>query len=202
MIALASLLFRATVTHADDIGARVPPSEGTITDAARALSLADVASLERLVADFERETSRHVFVLTVPSLEGEAIESFSMRVLSAWKLAGAGWDNVILVTLAMREHRICIEMGALLAGHISDAIVTSIIEETMTPALRDGDLAGALRSGLLRLMGEARKYPGRDPLRRNEVTLQFKSDGWTSPLSAATVAISINGHVQDQPNRA
>ena len=72
-------LFAATAANADELVV-VPPLQGRITDVAHLLSIAEVASLSTLLADYERETHHQIMVLIVPTTGNEPIESFFLRV--------------------------------------------------------------------------------------------------------------------------
>ena len=56
---------------------------GQVNDAANALSIEDQQRLSKLLRDYETETKRQVAVLIVPTLAGEAIESFCLRTAKA-----------------------------------------------------------------------------------------------------------------------
>jgi uncharacterized protein len=136
----------------------VPRLEGRVTDVARVLSEADRERVSELLARYERETSHQIGVLLVPTLSGENIESFSLRVANSWKLGQKGLDNGILVTMAMKERAVRIELGAGMERFISNATAQSIINNSMVPAFRKGDYAGGLQAGLEQLMREGRRF--------------------------------------------
>jgi len=110
------------------------------------------------LANYERETSHQIGVLLIPTLSGESIESFSLRVANSWKLGQKGLDNGILVTLAMEERAVRIELGLGMERFISNAAAQSIIKNSMVPAFRRGDYAGGLHAGLEQLMSEGRRF--------------------------------------------
>lgn len=63
-----------------------PPLKGRINDYAGMLSQTTAQSLERKLAAFEQETTNQVVLLTVPSLDGDTIEGFAIRVAEARRL--------------------------------------------------------------------------------------------------------------------
>ena len=129
-----------------------------MTDVAKVLSSADRERLSGLLARYERETSHQIGVLLIPTLSGESIESFSLRVANAWKLGLKGLDNGILVTLAMKERFIRIELGSGMEKFISNATAQSIIDNSMVPAFRQGDYDDGLHAGLEQIMREGRRF--------------------------------------------
>ena len=87
----------------------VPPLKAQVQDNAGLLSAAEEQSLISRLKGFEAETQHQIVVLTVPSLEGEAIESFTLRVAEAWKIGQAKIDNGVVVVVSLqgptRAHR-------------------------------------------------------------------------------------------------
>jgi len=66
-------------------------------------------------------------VLTVPSLRGDALESFSMRVAEAWKIGRKGQDTGALLVVVRDSHAIRLEIGYGWEGSINDARAGDII---------------------------------------------------------------------------
>src|SRR5205823_11800416 len=64
----------------------VPPLRGRINDYAGMIQPDKARELEGRLSDFERDTGHHVAVLTIPSLNGDALEDFSIRVAETWKI--------------------------------------------------------------------------------------------------------------------
>jgi uncharacterized protein len=134
----------------------VPALRARVTDLAGLLPPEARSRLETELARFERETSHQIAVLTVPSLEGEPIEDFSMRVAEAWKLGQKGVDNGILVTVSKADRRARIEVGYGLEGIVPDAVANRILEDVMIPRFRSGDYPGGIEAGVDALMRTAR----------------------------------------------
>ncbi len=120
---------------------RIPPLTGPVVDEAGLLD----AGWERRLADLcraararEGGTGVQLQYLLVPSLEGEAIESFSMRAAEAWKLGTRGKDNGVLLVVARDDRRVRIEVGGGVEGGLTDAQSGRIIRNTIAPAFRQG----------------------------------------------------------------
>jgi uncharacterized protein len=96
--------------------------------------------------------------LTIASLGGEKIEALSLKTANAWRLGNKGFDDGILVILAMKEHRARIEVGKGMQRFISDADAKRTLDTEMTPPFSRGDIAGGLERGLEQLMDEGRRF--------------------------------------------
>jgi uncharacterized membrane protein YgcG len=111
-------------------------------------SAAEVDRISRMLSMYEDETSHQLAVLTVRSLDGESLESFSLRVANAWGLGQKGVDNGILVTLAPRERVARIELGLGFGPFISDAKTKEILNQSMIPAFARVSLARVSKADL------------------------------------------------------
>jgi uncharacterized protein len=125
----------------------VPPLKGRVNDHAGLLSPQTRALLESLLKAHEDSTSDQVAVLTIPSLEGEDLEGFSMRVAEAWKLGQARKDNGVLLLVARDDRQVRIEVGGGLEGALPDITCGRIIRSEIVPRFREGDYDGGILRG-------------------------------------------------------
>lgn len=147
---VATLLLPAAAFALD-----VPPLEGRVNDRAGLLSFDKRARLEQKLAAYEASSGHQFAVLTLPSLDNEALEPFSFRVVEQWKLGKKGKDDGLLLLVAARSHGIRIEVGYGLEAAITDALSARVIREVIAPAFRAGDYPGGIERGLDRLMAAA-----------------------------------------------
>ncbi len=136
----AAALFLAAAAAALE----VPYLSGRVDDQAGMLDDAFELQLEERLRLLEDETGAQVAVLTVPSLEGDPIEDFSMRVVDTWKLGREGVDDGVLILIARDDRRMRIEVGYGLEGALTDAQAGRIIDRLMTPRFREGDFDGGV----------------------------------------------------------
>ena len=134
----------------------VPPMTGRVVDASSVLTVHEAAELERLLEAYEGETTHQIAVLIAPSLGGEAIEIYALRVAKTWALGRRGVDNGMLVVIAPKERRVRIELGRGFEGVISNDRAGAIIQHAMLPQLKQGRYAAALQDGLRELMKAGR----------------------------------------------
>ena len=136
----------------------VPALTGRVNDTASVLTTEERQHLTQLLRGYETETAHQLAVLTVPSLAGEAIEDFSLRVVNTWKLGSKKYNDGILVTLAMQERSVRIEVGTGMERYISNAMAQAIVDEQMIPEFRQGHFAAGIEQGVMALMKAARRY--------------------------------------------
>jgi len=126
----------------------VPPLRGRVNDYAKLLTQERAVALEAQLEKFEQETGHQIAVLTIPSLEGDSLEDFSIRVAETWKIGKKGFDNGAILLVARDDRKLRIEVGYGLEGVMPDAIASRIIREVITPRFRSGDYAGGIEAGV------------------------------------------------------
>jgi len=134
----------------------VPPVRGRVNDLAGLMPAGRAHALEERLKRFEVETGHQIALLTIPSLEGEDLEGFSLRVAESWKIGQKGFDNGAILVVAPKDRRLRIEVGYGLEGVLPDAIASRIIREVIVPRFRSNDYAGGIEAGLEATMKVAR----------------------------------------------
>ena len=134
----------------------VPPLQGYVNDYGQVLSVRARQHLEESLAAFERSDSTQVVVLTVPSLEGEDIEGFSIRVAEGWKIGHKGKDNGVILLVAKQERKVRVEVGRGLEGKLTDLVSGRIIRGEIVPRFKQGDFDGGTIAGVSAIMATVR----------------------------------------------
>src|SRR6266852_491703 len=150
-LALAALLLCATTTFALDVP---PPPTTFVTDKAGILGESAAHALNEKLAAFEQRTGAQFIIYTFPSLEGEALEDFTIRCAERWKVGNKKFDNGLILFVFIKERKIRIEVGYGLEGTITDAFSRRVIDQYIAPHFRQGDYAGGLSAAADALMAE------------------------------------------------
>lgn len=138
----------ASVAYAQDTAKQTPALTGRIVDNAGIIDPAERQQLTQKLADFEAKSSDQVVVVTVPSLNGEDIESYSNRLFRSWALGQRQENNGILLVVAPNDRKVRIEVGYGLEGTMTDALSSVIINGAIIPAFRTGDYSGGIVQGV------------------------------------------------------
>ncbi len=147
----------------------VPRPEGYVNDHAGLLSEREKAGLEALLRRFEAETTAQVVLLIIPSLEGDSLEDFSMRVAESWKVGQKGRDNGVIFLVAVGDRKARIEVGYGLEGALTDAQSGRILRNLVFPAFKRGDYYGGIQAGLVGILQQIRGEFTAEPTRRTAV---------------------------------
>ena len=135
----------------------LPKPAGRITDLANIIDSATESELDSRLNELERTTSSEVAVVTVPSLDGVAVEDYAVRLFKEWGIGQAKTDNGVLVLVAPNEREMRIEVGYGLEGVLPDGLAGQIIRENFTPRFRDNDYSGGIRDGVGRVIDVVEK---------------------------------------------
>ncbi|MEL6752089.1 MAG: TPM domain-containing protein [Pseudomonadota bacterium] len=126
----------------------VPALTGRVVDNAGLIDATSEARITSTLLAHEQATGEQIAVLTLPSLEGEALEDYSLRVARQWSLGQADLDTGALLLVAQAERKIRIEVGYGLEGRLTDAQSGLIIRNRLTPAFRQGDFSGGIEAAV------------------------------------------------------
>jgi uncharacterized protein len=126
----------------------IPPLTGRIVDQANLLTADQRQRIESKLAAFEKETGDQMAVLTVDSLDGEAIEDYANKVGRAWALGQKGKDNGVLLLVAKQDRKMRIEVGYRLEPVFTDLQSNIIQNEVIIPYFKKGDFGGGLEAGV------------------------------------------------------
>lgn len=119
-----------------------------IHDEAGVLSQPVIDQLENQLKVYGDSTSNQIAILIIPSLDGEVLEEYSLKVSEKWKLGQAKKDNGVLLLIAIDDHKMRIEVGQGLEGVLTDAICNRIIRNEMAPAFRQNNYTLGVQSAI------------------------------------------------------
>ncbi len=133
----------------------VPPSAaqelpallGRVVDRAEVLSPAAENELDALLKAHEDSTSNQIAILTIRSLDGMDLESYSLEIARAWQLGQADRDNGVLLLVALDDRKMRIEVGYGLEGDLPDITASRIIQDEIRPYFQRDDYEGGILAG-------------------------------------------------------
>ena len=161
LLLLALLLWSTLGSAADEI----PALRGYVNDYASLLTPEAARQLASELADFEASDSTQIVVLTIPSLEGQVLEQYAIRVVEAWKIGQKGKDNGALLLVVKNDRKIRIEVGRGLEGKLTDLVSGRIIRNEISPAFKRGDFDAGVIAGVHAIMATVRGEYSAEPAR-------------------------------------
>lgn len=133
----------------------VPPLAGPVNDLAGVLSTQEKHELEAYLTAVDNQTGVQIAVLTIPSLEGDSLESFSIRTVEAWELGQKGEDNGALLLVSLEDRAVRIEVGYGLESTLTDAKSGLIIRNVIAPHFRAGRYGSGILEAVKNMVGIA-----------------------------------------------
>ena len=138
------------------------PAPHYLLDEAGWLGPDTFSSLDATLQSYERESSSQVLVAVFQSLPAdEELVDYCQRVYEAWKPGLKDKDNGAILFIFANDRKLRIHTGYGLEGVLPDARCKQIIEEAITPRLRDGQREAAVREGVRSIIAATKgEYQG------------------------------------------
>lgn len=138
-----ALLALTPLAHAQTF----PPLTGRVVDAANILSPQQKQQLTALSEQVQKDSTRQLVVATIPSLQGYPIEDYGYRLGRAWGIGQKDANNGIILLVAPNDRKVRIEVGYGLEPIMTDALSSVIVNQTILPRFRAGDMGGGVIAG-------------------------------------------------------
>jgi len=158
---LSLVLFMFAGCTKKEAAPQVLQRQGWVSDYADALNPEEETRISNTLEAYEKETCHQVYLLVIPSLEGESIADFSQRTASVWDIGQPGFGNGFLVTVALQEGSVRIEAASAFEWFIQDGMADKILNEVMIPLFREDRFVEGIERGLEEIMiaGRLRAIP-------------------------------------------
>lgn len=162
---LLMLLMQTIFAVCADAAPAIPPkpAAGTgvyVQDNAGIIRDSDERLILQLGRELDQKTTAQIAVLTIPSLEGESLEDYSLEVLRNWGIGQKGKDNGVLILIAAKDRKSRIEVGYGLEGVLPDGLTGRIQDRYMLPYFRKGDYSKGILQGYAATAGIVAKSAG------------------------------------------
>jgi len=146
------LLFIPLISVAKEIPKPNSGKRAFVKDLANAFSeQQEIELCEKLFQYFDT-TSNQIAILIEPSLEGEPLYDYSLRVFRSWGLGEADKDNGILIYIATADGKTHMHVGYGLEGAVPDFFSKRIIEKSMIPEFKKGNYFGGVDAACDRII--------------------------------------------------
>ena len=142
--------------HSSAYALDIPPLKGYVNDNANMMSASVKAKIESELMAFEKSDSTQIVILTIPSLQGESLEDYSIKVVESWKVGQKGKDNWVLFLVANQEKKMRIEVGRGLEGKLTDLTAGRIVDLVIKPKFKRGEFDAGFIVGIHALIDATR----------------------------------------------
>ena len=189
LYSIAVLLFLATAISAQAL--EVPPKpQGRVSDYSSTLTSTQIAALDRTLAEFEKQTTNQIAVVLIPTLAGDSLEDYSIRLAEKWRIGQKGRDNGVILLIVTEDRKIRIEVGYGLEGVLPDSLAGEIIRQVIAPRFREGRFFEGIEAGVSAIMAATKgEYRATSPNKRGSSGRSFISLFW--PLFIFFIFLSV-----------
>ena len=132
LLVLVAVCCRAATPPVPD---RAP---GYVVDLANIIDSDTERRLEQMLRNLETATTAQMVILTLRSLDGQDIESFSLQTAEKWRIGQKGKDNGLLFTVAVADRKYRFETGYGLEDVLPDSLLGSLGRRALVPLFRRG----------------------------------------------------------------
>lgn len=153
-----------------------PELTGRVVDQAELLEATVESRLSGMLKAHEDATFEQVVVVTVPDLQGNAIEEYGYLlgrhwgIWQDWRIGQKGKDNGALLIVAPNERKVRIAVGYGLEGRLTNTQSSAIINQIITPSLSEGDYAQGISQGVEAMI----QVLGGDPVAEATLAAEFQ----------------------------
>lgn len=145
VLSMILLLFVVGIANA----ANYPEHQGRlVNDFTGTLDSVSKDRIEKMLREYEQKSTNEITVALIPSLDGENIDMYSVKLFEKWKIGKKGKDNGLLFLMAMKERKWRFEVGYGLEGAINDGKCGYIAREFMVPYFKKKDFGKGIEEGL------------------------------------------------------
>lgn len=124
------------------------PADIPVVDQTGTLTEEQKQALAGRIAEERKATGNQIAILMVKSLEGDALEDYSLRVARGWGVGQKDRDSGVLLLVAKDDRKLRIEVGYGLEGALTDIRSGRIIRDRITPQFRQGKFYEGINEGL------------------------------------------------------
>lgn len=135
-------------------GPQFPKLTGRVVDAADVIPPDVEARLDQKLTALETQSHRQLVVATIPDLQGYDIADYGYQLGRAWGIGSKDKNDGALLIVAPNQRKLRIEVGYGLEGILTDGLSSIIINQTIVPRFKAGDMAGGIEAGTDAIMSQ------------------------------------------------
>lgn len=129
-----------------------PPPQYYVLDEPHVLSRSIYESIQTLLVQHDHLTGEQIVVAIFTSLDNEDIVSRTNQVFASWQIGQSGKDNGVLLALYWNDRKSRLEVGYGLEPLLTDAKSKELLENYLTPELRNRNPDRAISLTILQIL--------------------------------------------------
>ena len=118
-----------------------------VYDGGQVLSQETEAYILKTGQELERKTGAQIVVVTIPSLEGQALEAYATELFRQWGIGDKEKNNGLLLLCAVEDRQFRVEVGYGLEGDLPDGKTGRMQDNYIIPLLREDKFDEGIKNG-------------------------------------------------------
>ncbi len=152
LVFLLFLFYLSFSVYGLDKSNEVPEFNGIVSDLYGLLDKEQNHQLTTILMDLEKTVGSQMVILIIDSTKGEPIEEYSLRVANTWGIGRKDYDDGVLITVAVKDKKLRIEVGLGLEKIITNDLAKNIIAENIVPHFKKNEFFLGLLKGTKRII--------------------------------------------------
>lgn len=142
------VFYSLIVFSAQDKSTQAEKIKQYITDKTGTLTSEQINGLISKLQQFDKETTNQIVVYMISSLDGDVLESVSLRIAEENKIGKKDRNNGVLFFIAKNDRKMRIEVGYGLEGALPDALCDQILRNEVRPSFRENKYYEGILKGV------------------------------------------------------
>ena len=124
-----------------------PSPPKLVNDYTGTLTADQKLALENKLVAFDDSTSIQIAVVIIPSLNGNDIADYNVKLGRAWGVGGKEFSNGVVLLIAKNDHKLNISTGYGVEGALPDITSSQIIDDIIVPKFKGDDYYRGIDEG-------------------------------------------------------
>ncbi len=153
LLSIFVLLLVSVVTFSQDsfdlekLLTQKPSPPKLVNDFTNTLTPDQKQALENKLVAINDSTSTQIAVVIIPSLNGNDISDYNVKLGRAWGVGGKEFSNGVVLLIAKDDHKLNIATGYGVEGALPDITCKHIIDEVIVPNFKGDDYYRGIDEG-------------------------------------------------------
>ncbi len=143
------LTFSLLILTLSILAVSFPNLSGRVVDDAGIFNKSEENQLTSLLVGLEKDSNIQAVVVSVKSLQGYAVEDYTIRLAEEWGIGSSSSDNGLIILVAPKERDVRIEVGYGLEHKLTDGMSGYILRKDIIPNFRNGGYFAGIKAGLI-----------------------------------------------------
>ena len=144
---LAVVAYAQNSFNPESLLKRAPDKQHLVNDFSGTLTADQQQALEHKLVAFNDSTSTQIAVVIIPSLNGNDISDFNVKLGRAWGVGGKEFSNGVVLLIAKDDHKLNIATGYGVEGALPDITCKQIIDDIIVPKFKGADYYRGIDEG-------------------------------------------------------